>query len=99
MQYLVEQKRAQGYSCIKCGHTKFGNGRQWFYKRCKKCNYDESATVNTISHGVNRKLQSVFELAYRIVLRKKGMSTRELAKELGCQQKTAWNGKQNFNLQ
>ncbi len=98
MQYLVEQKWGQGYSCIKCGHTKFGKGRQWFYKRCKKCNYDESATANTLFHGVKLNLRSVFELAYRIVLRKKGMSTCELAKELGCQQKTAWEWKAKFQF-
>lgn len=98
MQYLVEQKWGQGYKCKKCEHQQFGKGRQWFYKRCKKCSYDESATANTIFHGVKLDLLSVFELAYRIVLRKKGMSTCELAKELGCQQKTAWEWKAKFQF-
>ncbi len=98
MQYLVEQKWGQGYKCKKCGYWEYNKGRQWFYKRCKKCGYDESATANTIFHGAKLKLLSVFELAYRIVLRKKGMSSCELAKELGCQQKTAWEWKAKFQF-
>src|SRR5215210_3379592 len=98
MQYLVEQNWAQGYKCNRCGYKESSKGRQWFYKRCKKCSYDESATANTIFHGVKLNLLCVFELAYRIVLRKKGMSSCELAKELGCQQKTAWEWKAKFQF-
>lgn len=98
MQYLVNLKWGQGYKCIKCGNTEYSKGRQWFYRRCKSCGYNESATSNTIFHGVKLDLLRVFELAYRIVLRKKGMSTCELAKELGCQQKTAWEWKAKFQF-
>lgn len=90
MSYLVEQKWKNGYRCIKCGHTKYHKGRQWFYKRCAVCGYDESATSNTLFHRCKLNLLSVFELAFRISVRKKGMSSCELAKEFGCQQKTAW---------
>jgi transposase-like protein/predicted nucleic-acid-binding Zn-ribbon protein len=98
MQYLVNLKWGQGYKCIKCGNAEYSKGRQWFYRRCKSCGYNESATANTIFHGVKLNLLRVFELAYRIVLRKKGMSTCELAKELGCQQKTAWEWKAKFQF-
>jgi transposase-like protein/predicted nucleic-acid-binding Zn-ribbon protein len=98
MQYLVDLKWAEGYKCLKCGNGQYGKGRQWFYRRCKRCGYNESATANTIFHGVKLDLLRVFELAYRIVLRKKGMSTCELAKELGCQQKTAWEWKAKFQF-
>ena len=98
MEYLISQKWDNGYKCAKCGCTECSKGRQWFYKRCKRCCYDESATANTIFHGAKLNLQRVFELAYRIVLRKKGMSSCELAKELGCQQKTAWEWKAKFQF-
>ena len=98
MEYLVAQKWDNGYKCAKCGCTEYSKGRQWFYKRCKRCCYDESATANTIFHGAKLNLLRVFELAYRIVLRKKGMSSCELAKELGCQQKTAWEWKAKFQF-
>lgn len=90
MQYLVEQKWPDGFTCKRCGHTCYTKGRQWFYKRCASCRYDESATANTVFHGAKLKLMSIFEMAFRIIVRKKGMSSCELSKELGCQQKTAW---------
>ena len=96
MMYLVEQKWGKGYSCTKCGHGRYGKGRQWFYRRCQSCGYDESATANTLFHRCKLNLLTVFEMAYRISVRKKGMSTCELAKEFGCQQKTAWLLKGKF---
>jgi transposase-like protein len=96
MEYLVTQKWGEGYQCIKCGCIDWTKGRQWFYRRCKDCKYDESATCNTLFHGAKLSLLKVFELAYRISQRKKGMSSCELSKELGCQQKTAWQWKAKF---
>jgi len=43
-----------------------------------------------VFHGSKLKLLSIFEIAFRVSVRKKGMSSCELAKEIGCQQKTAW---------
>jgi transposase-like protein/ribosomal protein L37E len=90
MSFLVDQKWKNGYQCSRCGHTKFNKGRQWFYKRCSSCCYDESATANTLFHRCKLSLLTTFEIAFRIGVRKKGMSTCELSKEFGCQQKTAW---------
>lgn len=90
MTYLVEQKWKDGYCCRKCKCTDYYKGRQWFYRRCQKCGYDESATANTLFHRCKVDLLTIFEMIYRITVRKKGMSTCELAKEYGCQQKTAW---------
>lgn len=90
MQYLVELKWGSGFSCNRCNHTVWTKGRQWFYRRCASCRYDESATANTVFHSSKLKLLIIFEMAFRIIVRKKGMSSCELSKELGCQQKTAW---------
>ena len=94
--YLVDLKWSDGYCCTKCGHNQYYKGRKWHYRRCRKCYYDESATAGTIFHKCKLGLVRTFELAYRISLRKKGMSSCELAKELGCQQKTAWLWKTKY---
>ena len=96
MSYLVEHKWKNGYCCKKCGSCQYNKGRQWFYRRCRSCGYDESATANTLFHGCKLNLVTVFEMAYRISVRKKGMSSCELSKEFGCQQKTAWLLKVKF---
>jgi transposase-like protein len=88
--FLIEQKWGNGFKCIKCGCGQYGKGRRWFYRRCTGCRYDESATANTLFHKSKLGLLKAFEFAFRISVRKKGMSTNELAKEFSCQQKSAW---------
>ncbi|MFV0606027.1 MAG: IS1595 family transposase [Niabella sp.] len=88
--FLIEQKWGSGFKCIKCGCTNFHKGRQWFYRRCASCKYDESATANTLFHKSKLGILKAFEFAFRVSVKKKGMSTIELAKEFSCQQKSAW---------
>jgi transposase-like protein/predicted nucleic-acid-binding Zn-ribbon protein len=88
--YLMNLKWSNGYQCIKCSGTEYRKGRTWSYKRCKSCGYDESATANTMFHKCKIGLVKAFEIGYRISVKKKGMSTNELAKEFDCQQRSAW---------
>lgn len=90
LKYLVDLKWSNGFKCVKCGHNEYYKGRQWFYCRCGKCMYDESATAGTMFHKCKLGLLRAFEMAFRISVRKKGMSTCELGKEFDCQQKSAW---------
>lgn len=90
LNYLIELKWGNGYKCIKCGCERYGKGRQWFYRRCKQCHYDESVTANTLFHKCKLGLLMAFEIGFRISVKKKGMSSNELSKEFGCQQMSAW---------
>lgn len=90
LNFLVEKKWGEGYKCIKCGCTDYVKGRQWFYRRCRNCKYDESVTANTMFHKCKLSMLKAFEIGFRISVKKKGMSTNELAKEFDCQQRSAW---------
>jgi transposase-like protein/predicted nucleic-acid-binding Zn-ribbon protein len=90
LEYLIDLKWGKGYQCIKCQNTEYGKGRQWFYRRCKSCGYDESVTANTLFHKCKLGMLRAFEIGYRLSVKKKGMSTCELAKEFGCRQMSAW---------
>lgn len=96
LHYLMGIKWGNGYSCPRCGCKEHIKGRKWFYKRCRDCKYDESVTANTLLHKCKLDLIKVFEFGFRISVKKKGMSTNELAKEFGCQQKSAWLLKAKF---
>lgn len=96
LNHLIEQKWSKGYKCFKCGKDQYGKGRQWFYRRCKACGYDESVTANTMFHKCKLGLLRVFEIGYRISVKKKGMSSCELGREFGCQQMSAWLIKAKF---
>jgi transposase-like protein len=88
--FLIAQKWGAGFKCRRCGCTNWYKGKQWFYRRCSSCRYDESATANTLFHKSKLGLLKAFEFAFRVSVKKKGMSTTELAKEFSCQQKSAW---------
>jgi hypothetical protein len=88
--YLSELKWKNGFSCPKCGCRESYKGRTYYYRRCRQCFYDESVTANTIFHKLKVPMLKAFHMAFRISAKKKGMSTYELAAEVGVQQKTAW---------
>lgn len=96
LKYLIEIKWGAGFKCIKCGNDRYSKGRQWFYKRCKACGYDESATANTMFHKCKLGLLRAFEIGFRVSVKKKGMSSCELGREFGCQQRSAWLLKAKF---
>ena len=45
---------------------------------------------NTIFHKFKLGLLRAFEIGFRIIVKKKVMSSCELAREFGCQQKSTW---------
>ncbi len=92
-QYLYDIKWSKGYSCTRCGCTKEVKGKTGFHRRCSACKYDESVTSNTLFQNVRIPLLKAFHLVFRTVAKKKGMSSIELATEVGVQQKTAWHFK------
>lgn len=88
--YLLDIKWNRGYACSRCGFADFYKGRTYYYRRCKKCGYDESVTANTVFHGIKMPILKAFHMVFRLTAKKKGMSTIELGSEVGVQQKTAW---------
>lgn len=89
LSYLSEQKWKDGYRCRQCGHTQYIKGNVCGSRRCKSCKYDESAMAHTVFHGVKFSLVKAFHICYRMST-KKGMSSYEIAKEVGVTQTTAW---------
>lgn len=91
--YLYSIKWKDGYKCKFCGCTDDIKGKTSFHRRCKGCRYDESVTSNTLFHGIRMPIIKAFHLLFRTVGKKMGMSSVELATEVGVQQKTAWKFK------
>lgn len=88
--YLFNLKWSKGYKCCRCGFTKSYKGRTSFHLRCQACRYDESVTANTVFHKLKIPLLKAFGMSFRIAVRKKGMSTTELAREFAINQKSSW---------
>ena len=89
--YIAEIKWFDGnYKCIKCGHNNYCKGKRKYSRRCTKCKYDESPTSKTMFENIGFDLVKAFHILYRLSVKKKGMSSYELANEFTLSQKTCW---------
>lgn len=91
--YIADIKWEQGYSCKKCGSTKYIKGSRLHNERCLKCKKDESPTAGTMFDKVKFSLLTAMNIVFKIVTKKKGMSTLELSREFELRQKTCWSFK------
>lgn len=93
--YLSELKWDAGYKCSKCGHALWWKGRKGFDRRCQRCNHNESPTSGTLFHALKFGLLKAFRICFDLSVRKKGLSSCEIGRTYGIQQKTAWYFKRN----
>lgn len=91
--YLVEQRWPDGkIICPHCGHEKcyvIDNGKK-FKCASKECYKKFSATVGTIFEASNIPLNKWFTALYLLASHKKGLSSYQLAKDIGVSQKCGW---------
>lgn len=89
-EFLKLSKWKDGEFCPYCGHQKlyaFKDGRNY---KCASCRKRFSVKVGTIFEDSNIKLQKWFMAIYLVTAHKKGISSCQLAKDIGVTQKTAW---------
>ncbi len=91
-QYLVDQRWNGKPVCPYCGCDKSYviEGGKRFKCGNRECYKKYSVTVGTIFHASNIPLTTWFPAMYIITAHKKGISSVQLAKDLGVTQKTAW---------
>lgn len=97
-QLLDTIKWKDGYRCRKCGCGQYIKGRTHFHRRCQDCGYDESLTANTLFHDMRMPIKKAFFMLFIIATRIKGMSTAELGRLVGVQQRTGWLFKRKIQV-
>jgi transposase-like protein len=90
LSHLADLKWADGFKCLKCGHTKHCTGGMPYSRQCTSCRYDESPTANTLFHKIKFDPLKAFYIVYFVSTNKKGITSTELARKLGLRQKTCW---------
>lgn len=90
LKYLAELKWGKGYVCRKCGCKRWWHGRKGYDRRCQQCSYNESPTSGTLFHKLKFSLLKAFGICFILSVRKKGMSSCELARAFGIRQQSAW---------
>ncbi|MCU0429947.1 MAG: hypothetical protein MUF42_08225 [Cytophagaceae bacterium] len=88
--YLAELKWEKGYTCRKCGHLRFCDGKEKYSKRCTRCRYDESPTAYTIFHRLKFDVLKAFYMVFLVYANKGKITSLELSQMLKLRQSTCW---------
>lgn len=91
VEYLTNLRWSNGITCAHCNHDKVYTlkGATKRYK-CASCRKQFSATKGTIFENSAIPLQKWFIAIYLLTSHKKGISSMQLAKDMGITQKSAW---------
>lgn len=89
--YLVQQRWEGKPVCVHCGQSDkiyaIENGKRF---KCPTCNKKFSVTVGTLFEHIRIPLNKAFAAVYLATAHKEGISSCQLARDLGSTQKTAW---------
>ncbi len=90
LQYLSDLKWSSGYTCKKCGHTKYTVRKKNLARDCNKCHHIESPTANTLFHRLRFGIRKAFMIVFEMSATTKGLSASQVAKRYRISRQTAW---------
>jgi transposase-like protein len=88
--YLESRLWPNGVRCPVCGTGDRITTRKGGYYRCNQCKEDFTVRTGTIFERSHVPLHKWIYAMYLVVTARKGISSMQLAKEIGVTQKTAW---------
>jgi transposase-like protein len=98
VEHLIKKRWPKGVRCLACETErvsrvksvgKTGKARRGLFV-CLECDYQFTATSNTLFHDSHLPLRKWFMAIALICEAKKGLSALQLSRHLGVQHKTAW---------
>jgi transposase-like protein len=90
VEFFTNIRFRTGKYCPHCGHTSvhlFSDGKRY---RCGKCKQDFTIKTGTVFGESKLPIKTWFAAIYLLSTSNKGISSVQLAKQLGVTQKTAW---------
>ena len=88
--YLENRLWPNGVRCPHCGFGERITTRKGGFYRCNSCKEDFTVRTGTIFERSHVPLHKWIYAMYLVVTARKGISSMQLAKEIGVTQKTAW---------
>jgi transposase-like protein len=88
--YLESRLWKDGVKCPKCAAGKRITARKDGFYRCNACKLDFTVRTGTIFERSHVPLHKWIYAMYLLVTSRKGISSMQLAKEIGITQKSAW---------
>ena len=92
-EFLEGLRWPEGTNCPLCGcvgNITTRHGRRRGYYRCRLCHGEFTVRTNTVMHRSRIPLHKWVYAMYVVVTARKGISSVQLAKELGITQRSAW---------
>ena len=65
-EYLASYKWKEGFTCRKCGHTKYTIRKKNLAMDCNRCHHVDSPTANTLFHRVRFGIRKAFMIAFEM---------------------------------
>jgi transposase-like protein len=90
IKYIEAKRWPNGAVCPKCQGAERITPRKNSFYRCNACKIDFTVRTGTIFERSHIKLNDWLFAIYSLVTSRKGISSLQLAKELGIAQKSAW---------
>jgi len=88
--YLRSRKWPKGFRCSRCGARASWLVARRRVEECRGCGHQESVTTGTMFHGTRKPLKVWFRAITMWVMSKRGLSAKELSRQLGLHYETAW---------
>ncbi len=89
--YFEGLRWAEGRTCPYCtSKSTYSIPSRDFYYKCKDCRKQFSCKVNTVMQSSKLPVRTWLYAMYKVNVSRKGISSLQLAKEIGVTQKTAW---------
>lgn len=88
--YLESRLWPKGVTCPTCAGQDRITPRKAGFHRCNKCQLDFTVRTGTIFERSHIPLHKWLYAMYLLVTARKGISSMQIAKEIGVQQKSAW---------
>lgn len=89
-QYIATYRWPEGAVCPHCNEAKRITTRKGGYYRCNACKEDFTVRTGTIFERSHVPLHKWIHAMYQLMTARKGVSSLQLSKEIGVQQRTAW---------
>jgi hypothetical protein len=89
-EFVRSQKWPEGFRCGKCGGRDSWAVPSRRLEECRGCRHQESLTAGALFHGTRKPLKVWFRAVTLWVVSKRGLSAKELSRQVGIHYETAW---------
>jgi transposase-like protein/DNA-directed RNA polymerase subunit RPC12/RpoP len=89
-EHFFKIKWPEGFVCPKCGYKEYSFIRYRNLYQCSSCGHQASLTAGTIMHKSHTKLRGWFMAIFLVAHDKRGISAKQLSKDIGVSYFTSW---------